>query len=96
MGRLIEHIAEVSSRGAELCHGGKCSDRACDGEPGDGGRRLVSSEPVEKHGKNSQEGADHVGIARVVIVADRQGEVIEGSQRVAVFGREEAQVGRKV
>jgi hypothetical protein len=38
----------VSNRGAELCHGGKCSDRACDGEPGDGGRRCIASEPVEK------------------------------------------------
>ena len=46
--------------------------------------------------RNRQGAADHVGVARVVIVADRHGEVIEGSQRVAVFGLEAAQVGRKV
>ena len=28
VGRLTEHIAEVSNRGAELCHDGKCSERA--------------------------------------------------------------------
>jgi len=28
VGRLTEHIAEVSNRGAELCHAGKCSERA--------------------------------------------------------------------
>ena len=34
--------------------------------------------------RKSQRGAEHVGVARVVIVADRQGEVIERGQRVAV------------
>jgi hypothetical protein len=28
VGRPTEHIAEVSDRGAELCHDGKCSERA--------------------------------------------------------------------
>jgi hypothetical protein len=28
VGRFTEHIAEVSNRGAELCHDGKCSERA--------------------------------------------------------------------
>jgi hypothetical protein len=44
----------VSNRGAELRHIGNCSERACDGETGDGGRRLVASEPVEKRGKKPQ------------------------------------------
>jgi hypothetical protein len=64
--------------------------------PAMGAAGLVSSEPVEKRGKNPQEAADQIGVARIVIVVDRHGEVIEGSQRVAVFGLEEAQVGRKV
>ena len=36
------------------------------------------------------------GVARVVIVADRQREVIERGQRVAVFGLESGQTGRQV
>jgi hypothetical protein len=27
VGRLAEHVAEVSDRGAELCHDGKCSEK---------------------------------------------------------------------
>ena len=54
VGRLTEHLAKVSNRGGEfrenpLSHG---TDR----EPGDGGRRFVASEPVEKSGEDGQGG----------------------------------------
>ena len=62
--------------------------RGLSGETGDGGRRFVASEPVEKGGEGSQRAKDQGGVARVVVVADRQREVIERGQRVAVFGLE--------
>ncbi|MDT5351641.1 MAG: hypothetical protein QOJ56_173 [Mycobacterium sp.] len=46
---------------------------------GDGGRRY------------GQRGADRRGVARIVVVADRQRDVIERSQRVAVFGLKSCQ-----
>ena len=42
-------------------------------ETGDGGRRLVASEPVEQTGEDGQGGTDLDGVAGVVVVADRQG-----------------------
>ena len=57
-------------------------------EPGDEGRRFVASEPVEKSGEDGQREADRGGVARIVVVADCQSEVIERGQRVAVFGLE--------
>ena len=65
-------------------------------ETGDGGRRFVASEPVEKSGEDRQGDADNGGVARVVVVADRQSEVIERGQRVAVFGLKSGQTGRQV
>ena len=65
-------------------------------ETGDGGRRFVASEPVEEGGEDSQRDADRGGVARVVVVADRQSEVIERGQRVAVFGLESGQTDRQV
>ena len=64
-------------------------------EPGDGGRRFVASEPVEKNGEDGQRATDRRGVARIVEVADRQSEVIECGQRVAVFGLESGQTGRQ-
>ena len=43
-----------------------------EGETGDGGRRFVASEPVEKGGEDSQGGTHIGGVARVVVVADGQ------------------------
>ena len=54
---------------AECGEGAEC-------ETGDGGRRLVASEPVEQSGKGSQRRVDG-RVAQVVHVADRQTEVIE-------------------
>ena len=65
-------------------------------EPGDGGRRFIASEPVEKGSEDSQRGTHHGGVARVVEVADRQRDVVERGQRVAVFGLEAGQTARQV
>jgi hypothetical protein len=58
---------------------------------GDGGRRFVASEPVEKSGEAGQRGADRRGVVRIVVVADCQHEVIECGHRVAVFGLKSCQ-----
>jgi hypothetical protein len=42
------------------------------------------SEPVEKNGEAGQRDADRRGVARIVEASDRQTEVIERGQRVAV------------
>ena len=60
-----------------LISGTAAAAMGLNGETGDGGRRFVASEPVEKSGEDSQRDADHGGVARVVVVADRQSEVIE-------------------
>ena len=66
-------------------------------ETGDGGRRFVASEPVEKGGEDSQRGrGSSVVLPAVVEVADRQSEVIERGQRVAVFGLKSGQKRRQV
>ena len=83
----------MGDRGVDLGQG-RCGE-GTDGEPGDGGRRFVASEPVEKGGEDRQGGADHGGVARVVEVADRQRDVIERGQRVAVFGLEAGQSDRQ-
>ena len=64
-------------------------------ETGDGGRRLVASEPVEQSGKGSQRGVDG-GVTRVVHVADRQTEMIERGCNVAVLSFEAAQSERQL
>ena len=46
--------------------------------------------------RTARRDADHGGVARVVVVADRQSEVIERGQRVAVFGLKSGQTGRQV
>ncbi len=69
--------------------------RGLNGEPGDGGRRFVASEPVEKGGEDREGDAHPGGVARVVVVADRQRDVIERGQRVAVFGLEAGQTVRQ-
>ena len=56
----------------------------------------IASEPVEKGGEDSQRATHDGGVARVVVVADRQSEVIERGQRVAVLGLEAGQTGRQV
>ncbi len=64
-------------------------------EPGDSGCRFVASEPVEKSGEDGQGDADRRGVARIVVVADRQSEVIECGRGVAVFGLKSCQNGRQ-
>jgi hypothetical protein len=55
---------------------------------------FVAPEPVE-HGGEDREGAAHpCGVARVVEAADRQRDVVERGQRVAVYGLEAAQTDR--
>ena len=93
VGRLAEDVAEVGDRGGEftdspLSHG---TDR----EPGDGGRRFVAPEPVEKSGEDGQRDADRRGVARIVVVADRQSEVIERGRGGAVFGLKACQKRRQ-
>jgi hypothetical protein len=46
------------------------------------------SEPAEKNGEEGQRDADRRGVARIVVVADRQSEVIERGHGAAVFGFE--------
>jgi hypothetical protein len=81
---VAEDIAEVGDRGGDL------GDRRCgqgiEAEAGDGGRRFIASEPVEDSGEDGQCGADRRGVARIVVVADCQSEVIGRGQGVAVFG----------
>ena len=84
VGRLAEDIAEVGDRGGDF--GDPRRGHGTEREPGDSGRRFVASEPVEKNGEDGQRDADRRGVARIVEVADRQSEVIERGQRVAVFG----------
>ncbi len=75
--------------------GTPAADERTEREPGDGGRRFVASEPVEKNGEDGQRDADRGGVARIVEAADRQSEVIERGQRVAVFGLKSCQNGRQ-
>ena len=60
-------------------------------ESGDGGRRFVASEPVEKNSEARQRDADRRGVAVIEVVADCQSEVIERGHRVAVFGLKSCQ-----
>jgi hypothetical protein len=59
--------------------------------PGDVGRRFVASQPVEKSGEDGQRDADRRGIARIVVAAGCQTEVIESGHGVAVFGLKSCQ-----
>ena len=62
----------MSELGNHACGNG------ADRETGDGGSRFVTSEPVEATAARTASGtADNGDVARVVVVADRQGEVIE-------------------
>ena len=70
---------------------GTAARKLTEREPGNGGRWFVASEPVENNGEDGERDADRRGVARIVVVADRQREVIERGQRVAVFGFEEGQ-----
>jgi hypothetical protein len=90
---VAEHIAQVRDRGAELGESRRGEGTEC--ETGDGGCRFVASEPVENTGKDGQRDADRRGVARIVVVADCQSEVIERGQRVAVFGLGVGQTGRQ-
>jgi len=58
-----------------------CGERrrgeATECETGDGGRRFVASEPVEKSREDGQRDADRRGVARIVVVPGCQSEVIE-------------------
>ena len=56
MGRLAEDIAQVGDRGGEF--GDPPCDDGTEREPGDGGRRFVASELVEKNGEAGQRDAD--------------------------------------
>ena len=79
VGRLAEDIAEVGDRGGDF--GDPRCGHGTEGEAGDSGRRFVASEPVEKNGEDGQRDADRRGVARIVVVADCQSEVIERGQR---------------
>ena len=71
------------------------SQRGHDGEPGHGGRWFVASEPVEHGGEDRRGAAHRGGVARVVEGADRQRDVVERGERVAVYGLEAAQTDRQ-
>ena len=93
VGRVAEDIAEVSNRGGDFGDP-RCGDgTAC--EAGDGGRRFVASEPVENSGEDGQRDADRRGVARIVVVADCQSEVIECGHGAAVFGLKSCQIYRQ-
>ena len=85
VGLVAEDIAEVGDRGGDS---GRRRGEGTEREAGDGGRRFVASEPVEKSGEDGQRDADRRGVARIVVVADCQSEVIERGHGVAVFGLE--------
>ena len=94
VGLVAEHIAEVCDRGGDFGH--RRRRERTEREPGDGGRRFVASEPVEKSGDDGQRDADRRGVARIVVVADRQSDVIERGQRVTVFGFKSGQMASHV
>ena len=89
VGRLAEHVAEVGDRGGDF--GDRRRRERTEREAGDGGRRFVASEPVEKSGEDGQRDADRRGVARIVVAADCQSEVIERGRGVAVFGLKSCQ-----
>ena len=84
VGLVAEDLAQVGDRGGDLGQGR--AGEWVDGESGDGGRRLVASEPVEKNGEDGQRAAERRGVAAIVEVADRQREVIERGHGAALFG----------
>ena len=49
------------------------------------------AKPVEKSGEDGQRDADRRGVARIVVVADCQSEVIECGHGAAVFGLKSCQ-----
>ena len=71
---------------AVVISGTAAADKGLTANPGDSCSRFVTSEPVENNGYDGQREADRRGVARIVEVADRQSEVIERGQRVAVLG----------
>ena len=89
VGLVAEDIAEVGDGGADFrrSRGSEVVER----EPGDGGRGLMASDPVQEDGEHSKGAANHGGVTGVVVVADRQSDVIERGQRVAAFGLESGQ-----
>ena len=89
VGRLTEDVAEVGDGGGDFGER-RCSD-GTEREAGDGGRRFVAPDPVENSGKDGQRDADRRGVARIVVVADCQSEVIECGRGVAVFGLKSCQ-----
>jgi hypothetical protein len=94
VGRLAADVAEVGDRGGDFGDP-RCGD-GTEREAGDNGRGLVASESVEKSGEDGQRGADRRGVARIVIVADRQSEVIERGHGAALFGLKPRQIERQV
>ena len=56
IGLVAKGIAEVGDRGGDF--GDPRRGDGMGGEAGDGGRRFVASEPVEKNGEDGQRGAD--------------------------------------
>jgi hypothetical protein len=93
VGRVVEHIAQVGDRGRDF--GDRRRRERTEREPGDGGRRFVASEPVEKRRDDGEGAARPGGVAPVVVVADRQRDIVERGQRVAVFGLDEVYLARE-
>ena len=58
VGLVAEDVAEVGDRGGDF--GDPRRGDGTEREAGDGGRRFVASEPVEKSGEDGQRGADRV------------------------------------
>ena len=73
----------------------RCGERI-ECEPGDGGRWFITSEPIQTCGQIVQGDTHSGGVGRVVVVADRQSEVLERGQRVAVFGLKRGEDARQV
>jgi hypothetical protein len=82
VGLVAEDLAEVGKRPGGFCEAGY-GPRNYAGGPGDRSRRLVSSKSVKECSKQTQNTADY-GVARVVIVADRDRKGINGRQRIAI------------
>jgi hypothetical protein len=81
----------VGDHGVEIS---KLCGEGVDGEPGHGGW-FVASEPVEHDGEDREGAAQPGGVDRGVVGADRQRDVVERGQRVAVYGLEAGQTGRQ-
>jgi hypothetical protein len=93
VGLVAEDIAQVRDRSAQfglLRHGERVEP-----ETADGGCRLVAAHPVKNCREGSHGCPQICRVPRVVVIADRQGDVVQRAERVTVLGLEPCQEARQ-